>query len=111
MRATERTFERIRDAFEKVAKDEAERIEHRARNVEEYGFPAASHRARRRTRRCHDVVSVLKLQQFSLGRLHVVGKNKIGEGPTGYWWYQQVTVPVRQRCSKRMRCCKECVKT
>ena len=24
-------------------------------------------------------------------------------GPTGYWWYKQVTVPVRQRCSKRMR--------
>ena len=26
-----------------------------------------------------------------------------GERPTGYWWYKQVSVPVRQRFSKRVR--------
>ena len=52
---------------------------------------------------------------FQLGRSTAVGgaqsveKNMNGERPTGYWWYKQVTVPVRQRCSKRVRCRKVCV--
>ena len=29
-------------------------------------------------------------------------KSVIGRRPTDYWWYKQVTVSVRQRCSKRM---------
>ena len=129
VRATEWAFERIRDAFENVAKDEAGRFERRTRNsVEEYRFPAAYHRASRTTRRCHDVVSLLQLQQVSLGRLRQVGfsgeealqrswwfaiceKHMIRERPTGWRWYKQVTVPVRPRCSKRMRYRKVCVKT
>ena len=34
-----------------------------------------------------------------------------GERPTGYWWYKQESVPVRQRFFKRMRHRKVCVKT
>ena len=60
------------------------------------------------------------LQQFSSGALHLVGLNRKealqlvvrnlwrqnmnGERPKGYWWYKRVSVPVRQRFSKRMRC-------
>ena len=127
IRATEWAFERKREAFGKVAKDEAERL-----NMVQ-GIMSKSadflrrviHRASRRTRRCHDVVSGTKLQQFSPGGLGVVDfsseeapqlvvrslwKNMIGERPTGYWWCKQVTVPVRQKCSKRTRCRKVCVK-
>ena len=38
-------------------------------------------------------------------------KKMNGERPTGYWWYKQESVPVRQRFSKRMRYRKVCVKT
>ena len=54
---------------------------------------------------------------FQLGRSTAVGgaqfveKNMTGERPTGYWWYKQVPVPVRLRCSKRTRYRKVCVKT
>ena len=45
----------------------------------------------------------------AVGGAQSVEKNMNGERPTGHWWYKQVTVPVRQRCSKRMRCRKVCV--
>ena len=50
--------------------------------VGEYRFPASYHRASRRSRRCHDVVYVPKLQQFHLGGLHV-GGFQLGRSS---WW-------------------------
>ena len=52
---------------------------------------------------------------FSWERSTAVGgaqsgeKNVIGERLPGYWWYKQLPVPVRLRCSKRMRWRKVCV--
>ena len=43
--------------------------------VEEHGFLAAYHRASRRTRRCHSVVSVPTLQALSSEGPHLVGLN------------------------------------
>ena len=69
VKAAEWAFERIREASEKYGK-----IEHCTRNyVEEYRFPAAYHCASKRTRRCHDVIFMPKLQRLSPGRLRVVG--------------------------------------
>ena len=47
----------------------------------------------------------------AVGGAQSVEKNMNGERPAGCWWCKQVRVPVRQRCSKRMRCRKICVKT
>ena len=68
-------FERMREAFQKVAKEEAGRLsENRTKNyVKEYRLLAAHHCASRRARRCHGVIFVPKLQQFSSGGLRVVG--------------------------------------
>ena len=51
------------------------KIEHRTKNhVEKHTqITAAHHGASRRARRCHDVISVAKLQQVSPGRQRVVG--------------------------------------
>ena len=97
VKPTEGAFERIREASEKVAKDEAGRLSSvQGIVLKRHRFPAAYHRASRRTRRCHDVVLVPELQQLSPGRLRVVvlGRSTaaggaqvvvIGEG-TGCWW-------------------------
>ena len=69
--ATEQAFERIREAFEKVAKDEAGNL-----NIVQGIMLKAYHRASRRTRRCHCVVSVPTLQQFPFGGLHFVGLDR-----------------------------------
>ena len=69
----ERLFHRIKEAFEKVAKD-VEKTEHRPRNHDkQHGLRAAHHRASRRAKRRHDVIVVPALQQFSCGRLRLVG--------------------------------------
>ena len=47
----------------------------------------------------------------AIGGAQSVEKIMNGERPTGYWWYKQVSVPVRQRFFKRMRHRKVCVKT
>ena len=56
--------------------------------LKSYWFPAAYHLASRRTRRCHDVVSVPKLQKFSHGGQHVVG----------FSWEEAVQLVVRCQC-------------
>ena len=87
--------------------------------VEEHRFLAAYHRASRRTKRCYVVVYVHQIAtvfpwkitcggfqlegSVAVGGAQSVEKNMSGERPTGYWWYEQVTVPVRQRCPERMR--------
>ena len=68
MKASEKT------AFDLVAKDEAEKYEHCARDhAQKHGLFAANHCARWRTRRSHNVVLVSELQQFPSGRLRLVG--------------------------------------
>ena len=64
MKASEWAFDRIKEAFEKVAQDEAEKVS----IVEEivlrkHGLLAAHHRASWRTRRSHNVLRVAALQQ------------------------------------------------
>ena len=74
MRASEWTFDRIKEAFELVAQGEAENMsivqEIMLRKHSQF---AAHHCARWRTRRSHNVVLVPALQQFSFGRLRLVG--------------------------------------
>ena len=73
MKASEWAFDRIKEAFDLVAQDEAEKNEHCARDhAQKYGLFAVNHCARWRTRRSHNVVPVPALQQFPLGRLHLV---------------------------------------
>ena len=91
--------------------------------MEQHRFPAANHRASRRTRRRHSVVFVATLQLlfswkttfggFQPGRNTAAGgaqsveRHMTGERPTD----KQVSVPVRQRLLKHMRHSKVCVKT
>ena len=119
VKATEWAFHRIKEAFEQVAQDEARKVEHRAGNYDQkHGLLAAHHRASWRTRRSHDVLCVSELQQFYLGRLHLVGlwdkraqqlvvrsveRNTIGSNQTGLWSYKQVKVSIRPRSSKHMQ--------
>ena len=49
-------------------------------------------------------------ESTAVGGAQSVENNLNGERPTGYWWYKQVLVPVRQRCSMRMQFRKVCVK-
>ena len=57
--ASERAFDRIKEAFDFVAKDEVENMSIVQEIMfKKYGLLAANHCARRRTRRCHDVVLV-----------------------------------------------------
>ena len=72
-KATEWAFERIREALKKVAKEEAGRLSIVQRIMLKYRLLAAHRCASTRTRMCHDVVSAHKLQQFSPGRLRVMG--------------------------------------
>ena len=66
LKATERAFDRIEEAFEKVAKDEARKLS----TVQEimykkYRLPAAHHRASWRTRRSHNVPLVPRIVTVS----------------------------------------------
>ena len=62
----------LKEVFEQVAQDEAEKGEHCAReHAQKHGPLAAHHRASRRTRRSHNVLFVP--QQFSIGRLRFCG--------------------------------------
>ena len=72
MKALGWAFDRVKEAFDWVAKDEVEKMS----IVQEIMFKstvfAANHCARWRTRRSHNVVPVPKLQQFPFGRLRLV---------------------------------------
>ena len=113
--AAEWPFERTREAFEKVAKDEA----HRTRTcVEEHRFPAAYHRADKEVSLCRICAQIVTV---SLGGQHVAG----------FSWKEALQLVVRNlrrknyewrapsrslvvqtgACSKRMRYRKVCVKT
>ena len=101
VKATEWASDRLKEALEKVAQDEAGQAEHRARNRDQkHGLVAAHHCASWRTRRSYDVLLLPELQQFPLGRRHLVGlwgkgatiggarsveKNTIGSNQTDSW--------------------------
>ena len=73
-RSSEWSFEGIREAYEKVAKDEIGRLGICAGNSEEkHGLPATDHRGSRWNGGSHFVVCLLTLQQFPLGGPHLVG--------------------------------------
>ena len=73
MKASERVFDRIKEAFELVAGRDT-KDEHCARDhAQKHRLLAAYHRASWRTGRSHNILPVPKLQQFPSGRLHVVG--------------------------------------
>ena len=83
MKALEWAFDRIKEAFELVARDEAEKGEHCARyHAWKHGLLAAHHRASWRRRRSHTVSLVPALQQFPIGRLRLVGL----WGKCTKWW-------------------------
>ena len=73
MKASVWAFDRIKEAFELVAQDEAEQMSIVQEIMLRSGLPAANHCASRRTRRCHNVVLVPDLQQFPFGGLRLVG--------------------------------------
>ena len=70
MRASEWAFDRIKEAFDLVAKDEVEKMS----IVQEITLTSTANPCdRQRTRRCHNVLLVPELQQFLPGRLRSVG--------------------------------------
>ena len=100
MKASEWAFDRIEEAFELVAQEEAEKMSIVQEIVlRKHGISAVNHCARRRTRRSHNVVLVPALQQFPFGRLRLVGlwrkihkvvvrnlwRSTIGSNRTGFW--------------------------
>ena len=114
MKASEWAFDRIKEAFELVAQDEAEKLSIvQEINAQKYGLFAENHCARWRTRRSHNVVPVPKLQQFPSGRLRLVGLQ--GEEPQSGGaqcveksTYKQGKILSKPRSSKRMRYLKAC---
>ena len=120
---TEWAFERIREAFEKVAEDEAGKLIIRTKNCfEEFRLLAAHHCASRRARRCYDVVSVPNLQQFfpwkttcgwfQLGRgARICGETNDFRTPNRLQVVQSGDSASRPSFSKRMRYRKVCVRT
>ena len=68
VKASEWASDRIKEAFEQVAQDEAEKL-----SIVQYRLLAAYHRASRRAGRSHNVLFVPALHRFPLGRLHLVG--------------------------------------
>ena len=126
MKASEWAFDRIKEAFEKVAQDEAEKVRIVQEIVfEKHGLLAAHHRASWRTRRSHNVLLVPALQQFPIVRLRLVGlwvknipgvgaqfvgRSTIGSNPTGFWSCKQVRVLSRPRSSKHMQYLRACAK-
>ena len=111
-------FRKMREAFEKSGKDEAGRL-----NVVQGIVLKSTGFLRRITapaggqggvnRICAQIATVFLSRStcggFQLERSTAVGgsqsveKKMIGERPTCCWWYKQVTVPVRRRCSRRLR--------
>ena len=79
------SFERIREAHEKVAKDEIGRLgivqEILKKSTD---FFAAGHRASRWNGRCHLVVCLPALKQFSFGGLQSAGID--GDTEANYEW-------------------------
>ena len=74
MKASGLAFDRIKEAFELVAQDEAEKMSIvQEDHAQKHGFFAAHHRASRRTRRSDNVVLEPALQHFPFGRLRLVG--------------------------------------
>ena len=69
MKASQWAFDRIKEAFELVARDEAEKMS----IVQEIMLRNTDCLRRIRTRRSHNVISAPKLQQFPSGRLRFCG--------------------------------------
>ena len=74
MKASEWAFDRKKEASDLVAQDEARKVSIvQEIMIRKYRLPATCHLASWRRRRSHNVLLVSALQQFLLGRLHLVG--------------------------------------
>ena len=114
MSATEWAFERIREALQKVAKDEdgilniVQQIWLRAHISCGVSSRQQEDKEALLCRVCAQIATVFpwwttragfQLQRnTAVGGARSVEKNMNGERPTGYWWYKQV--PVRQKVFK-----------
>ena len=122
--ATEWTFGSIREAFERLARDEAgnvsivQRIMLKSTDfLRRIIAPAGGQGGV--TLFFVRIAIVFHFRTYmwwvSAGKKHCIwwcancGEHMKEEHTTGCWVYKQVTVPVRQRCSQRMRCRKVCV--
>ena len=108
MKATGCASDRIKEAFEQVAQDEAGKMS----IVQEIMMRSTDYLR-------HNVLPVPALQQFSLGRLRLVGlrrkkstqlggvryvqRNTTGSNRTSFGSYKQVMVLIRPKYSKHMQ--------
>ena len=128
VKATERAFHRIKEAFEKVAKDEAGKL----RIVQEIKIKCTDYLRRMIAPaeeqggitmsylcpHCNSFQMEDYVWWVSGGKKHTnwwcarsVEKIKTGGNQTGSWWCKQAKVSVRLRSSMRMRCRKVCART
>ena len=74
VKATDWAFDRIREAFEQLAQDEAAQLSIvQELMIRKHGLLATHHRVSGWARRRYDVILVPALQQFPFGRLNLVG--------------------------------------
>ena len=107
--ATEWAFERTREAFERVAKDEAGRLSivqgTVLKSADSCGV-SLRQQEDKEVLRCHICARIAPAfpwkttcGEFQLGRSTAAGgaqsveKNMVGDRPTGWWWCKQVSVP------------------
>ena len=99
MKATGWALDRIKEAFEQVAQDEAGKAEHCATNHDQkHRLLATLHCASRRTRRRYNVLlgGSLGEKGVTIGGARSVEKNVIDSNQTGSWLYKQVKVLIGQ---------------
>ena len=119
VKVTEWAFDRIMEAFEQVAKEEARKLsivqEIMTRSTD-YLRRIIAPRGGRETLRCHicaRIVIVSRWKTTSGGSLGEKGEtivgalsvanNTTGSNQTGFWWCKQAKVLTRPRSSKRMQ--------
>ena len=118
VQVSERVFDRIKEAFEKVAKDEAIKLS----AVQEIMTRSADYMRRivapaggKETSRCHTCARVtvsrwkttfggsLRGKSIQIGGVRSVENNMTGSNQTGFWWCKEAKVLIRPRSSDRMQ--------
>ena len=120
VKATELAFDRIKEAFEKVAKDEARKLstvqETMMRSTDYLRRILAPAERSKETLRCHTCARIVTVSRWkttfggslgekgvTIGGVRIVEKSTTGSNQTGSWWCKQVKVLVRPRSSERMQ--------
>ena len=105
-KATEWAFDRIQEAFEKVAKDEARKLSTVQKYVKKYRLFSSRQQKGKEVSRCHTcarlaTAGTLHLvglrEEEELGGVRYVERNTIGSNGTGFWSYRQVIVFIRPK--------------